>query len=93
MFVEMKLNVCEEYRWSSIHAYYDDRDYPPGLTEPGLILEMMHENRTEAINRYRELGGSKKSVRLLPWSSRKERRRTSAQFNILKKAPRYENSY
>ncbi|MEN6349606.1 MAG: transposase [Syntrophomonas sp.] len=46
--------VAEEYRWSSIHAYYGGREYPAGLTGPEFILGMIHEKRTEAIKIFRE---------------------------------------
>jgi REP element-mobilizing transposase RayT len=45
---------AEDYRWSSIHAYFGGRERPAGLTESEFILGMIHENRTEAIKRLRE---------------------------------------
>jgi len=48
------VRASEDYRWSSIHTYYGDRDYPAGLTDSGFILGMMDENRTEAIKEFKE---------------------------------------
>lgn len=43
----------EDYRWSSIHAYYGSRNYPCIITESDYILGIMHEKRTEAIQVFR----------------------------------------
>jgi putative transposase len=32
----------ENYRWSSIHAYYGEREHPHRLTEPNFVLELIH---------------------------------------------------
>jgi len=45
---------AEDYRWSSIHEYYGGGEYPVGITEPEFILGMIHENRTEAIEGFRQ---------------------------------------
>ncbi|MEN6327680.1 MAG: transposase [Syntrophomonas sp.] len=42
------VSKAEEYRWSSIHAYYGDREYPNGLTDTELILGMIHQDREKA---------------------------------------------
>jgi REP element-mobilizing transposase RayT len=39
----------EYYKWSSIHAYYGGREYPPRLTEPEFILGVIHQEPREAI--------------------------------------------
>ena len=44
----------EDYRWSSIQAYYGNREYPHELTESRYILGIMHEKRTKAIKLFRE---------------------------------------
>lgn len=44
---------AEEYPWSSIHAYYGGVDIFDGLTASEFILEMIHENRKEAIEGFR----------------------------------------
>ncbi len=46
--------TAENYRWSSIQAYYEGREYPDGLTEPEFILGIFHKKRTEAIKGFRE---------------------------------------
>lgn len=48
------VRAADDYRWSSIHAYYGGRECPVELTEPEFILKIIHENRTEAIKRFRE---------------------------------------
>jgi len=48
------VSKAEDYRWSSIHRYYEDREYPVGLTDPEFILGMIHEKRAEAIRGFRE---------------------------------------
>jgi putative transposase len=49
------VRAAEDYRWSSIHAYYDCREYPAGLTEPEFVLGIIHEKAAEAIKGFREL--------------------------------------
>jgi REP element-mobilizing transposase RayT len=44
----------EDYRWSSIRAYYSSHEYPTGLTDTGFILEIFAKDRAEAIYRFRE---------------------------------------
>jgi len=44
----------EEYRWSSIHAYYGNREYPYGLTEPGFILGVINQDKEKAIKAFKE---------------------------------------
>jgi len=44
----------EDYRWSSIHAYYGDRNSPAGLTDSKYILGILHEKGTEAIKVFKE---------------------------------------
>ena len=44
----------EEYRWSSIHAYYGTTELPPGLTEPDFILDIIDPNRAKALQSLRE---------------------------------------
>ncbi|MGE5396828.1 MAG: transposase [Chitinophagales bacterium] len=48
------VSEAEAYRWSSIHAYYGDREYPSGLTKTDLILNIIHQNRISAIMTFRE---------------------------------------
>ena len=45
---------AEDYRWSSIHAYYGGREYPVGITEAEFILGMINENKTEAFKEFKE---------------------------------------
>jgi len=48
----VKANIssqAEDYRWSSIHAYYGGKEYPTGLTETGLILGIFHQDKNHAI--------------------------------------------
>jgi REP element-mobilizing transposase RayT len=47
------VSTAEDYRWSSLHAYYGAIDCPAGLTETEFILGMIHENRKEAIKGFR----------------------------------------
>lgn len=42
----------EDYRWSSIHAYYGEYEYISGLTNAGFILDILAGVRTEAIRRF-----------------------------------------
>lgn len=41
----------EEYRWSSIHAYYGTREYPHGLTEPTFVLGVINQDKEEQYRR------------------------------------------
>ena len=44
----------EEYRWSSIHAYYGTNEYPCGLCEPGFVLAIIDQDRERARQSFRE---------------------------------------
>jgi len=44
----------EDYRWSSIQAYYSRPEESIGLTDVGFILGILAKERTEAIYRFRE---------------------------------------
>ena len=48
------VNEPEAYRWSSIHAYYGNKEYPNGLTETGFVLGTIHSRREEAIRAFVE---------------------------------------
>lgn len=48
------VNKPEEYRWSSIHAYYGENEYINGLTNSGLILSIFAGEQTEAIQKFRK---------------------------------------
>ncbi|HWQ77074.1 MAG TPA: transposase [Syntrophomonas sp.] len=48
------IQEAEDYRWSSIHAYYGGNEYPVGLTETEFILGIIDENKTEAIKKFEE---------------------------------------
>lgn len=48
------VNKPEAYRWSSIHAYYGNKDYPDSLTETDFVLETIHSRREEAIRVFAE---------------------------------------
>ena len=48
------VSVPEEYRWSSIRAYYGGGEHPAGLTEIEFVLAIIHKNRAEAVKRFRE---------------------------------------
>ncbi len=43
----------EEYRWSSIHAYYGIRDRY-GLSEPSFVLGILDQDREKALQSFRE---------------------------------------
>ncbi|MGE5422899.1 MAG: transposase [Ignavibacteriales bacterium] len=44
----------ELYRWSSIHSYYGNTEYPIGLTQSDFVLEMINHQRQEAIRSFQE---------------------------------------
>jgi len=44
----------EEYRWSSIHAYYGTTEYPCGLSEPSFALGIINQNLKRALQSFRE---------------------------------------
>lgn len=44
----------EQYRWSSCKAYYGKKEYPAGLTDSELILEMLSKNKATAIKKLKE---------------------------------------
>jgi len=44
----------EDYKWSSIHSYYGEREYPLGFTEPGMVLSKFHEQPEKAMAEFRE---------------------------------------
>jgi hypothetical protein len=44
----------EDYRWSSIQAYYSEHEDPTGLTDTSFILGIFAEEQTEAIRRFQE---------------------------------------
>lgn len=44
----------EEYRWSSIHAYYGTKEFPYELSEPTLALDVINQDRDRAIKAFRE---------------------------------------
>jgi putative transposase len=44
----------EEYRWSSIHAYYGTSEYPYGLSEPAFALGVINQDREKALQVFRE---------------------------------------
>lgn len=44
----------ENYRWSSIKAYYGGHNYPAGLTNTGLVLGIFAQERAAAVRRFRE---------------------------------------
>lgn len=44
----------EEYRWSSIHAYYGNREYPNSLSETSFVLGIMNQDREKAQQSFRE---------------------------------------
>lgn len=44
----------QQYRWSSIHAYYGGRGYYDGLTEPEFILSVINEDPNKAILSFRD---------------------------------------
>lgn len=39
----------EDYPWSSIHAYYEGKEYPAGLTETGFILKIFDDDINQAL--------------------------------------------
>jgi len=45
---------AEAYRWSSCQAYYDGKDYLPGLTNTELILSLFSGKREQAIINFRQ---------------------------------------
>jgi len=44
----------EAYPWSSIHAYYEDKEYPVGLTETSFILNIFNQDKKQAKIDFRE---------------------------------------
>ncbi len=44
----------EQYRWSSIHAYYGAGEYPSGLSETAFVLGIIHPDRERAMLAFRE---------------------------------------
>jgi len=44
----------EDYRWSSIQAYYGEHEDPTGLTDTSFILGIFAKERTGAIRRFQE---------------------------------------
>ncbi len=48
------VSVPEEYRWSSVRAYYGGCEHPAGLTEIEFVLAVISKNRTDAIKEFRE---------------------------------------
>lgn len=44
----------EEYRWSSIHAYYENQEYPNGLSETSFILDMINQDQKKARRLFQE---------------------------------------
>ncbi len=48
------VDTAEDYRWSSIRAYYSGREYQSSLTDIDFILEIFAPDKTEAISRFRE---------------------------------------
>ncbi len=44
----------ENYRWSSIHAYYGTREYLYGLSEPSFALGVINQDREKSIQAFQE---------------------------------------
>ncbi len=44
---------AEQYKWSSVCAYYDGKEYPAGLTDTGFVLEMLSEDKKIATKEFR----------------------------------------
>jgi len=44
----------EEYRWSSIHAYYGISEYPNGLSEPTFVLSVLNQDGEKARQSFEE---------------------------------------
>lgn len=44
----------EQYRWSSVHDYYDSRRYHESLVDTGFILAMMDENPANALKIFKD---------------------------------------
>jgi putative transposase len=43
-----------DWRWSSCHGYYGDRNFPPGLLNTELILGLFSNQTDSAVKRFRE---------------------------------------
>ena len=44
----------EQYRWSSIHAYYGTREHPYGLSEPYFALSVINQDQEKSIQAFQE---------------------------------------
>ncbi len=59
------VRVPEEYKWSSLQAYYGGREYPVKLTETDFILGIIHVERSKAVDRLREFMGQENDDKCL----------------------------
>lgn len=48
------VSKADAYRWSSCQAYYDGKEYLPGLTDTELILSLFSGKREQAIINFRQ---------------------------------------
>ncbi|CFX11852.1 Transposase IS200-like [Syntrophomonas zehnderi OL-4] len=55
----------EEYKWSSMLAYYSGREYPVKLTDTDFILGIIHSERSKAIAGLREFMSRKNDDKCL----------------------------
>jgi len=44
----------EQYKWSSCCKYYGGKEYPPSLTQTGVLLELFSEDKKVAIEQFRQ---------------------------------------
>lgn len=43
----------EDYIWSSMAAYYGEKEYPPGLSQTSFILSLFDHNKESSVNIFR----------------------------------------
>ena len=55
----------EEYRWSSIHAYYGIKEYPYGLSEPALSWVLLIKTERKHYRRFENLLSEKMKIKAL----------------------------
>ncbi len=62
---------AKNYTWSSCRVYYGEKEYPPGLTQTSLILDMFAETTSQAIEGFRYYNDEKNEDNCLEDNSAK----------------------
>jgi len=70
----------EEYRWSSIHAYYGTREYPHGLSEPSFVLGIINQDKERAKQAFKEFMKRENEDKCLEYEARQ--RKTDSEVKI-----------